>query len=481
MSDSPDRRQHEILLDSLCCVMVADGTASQEEKSQIAKLMSDAGSLWTSDEVARRMRGFGSRVRSMGFRLVLNRTCSDVYRLRNTDSSRILESCLAIADADQHLHQIEKKVIARIRKSLEQPEVPEEPLQPTREQMIESELGPLRSARITPRQRFARIAISLCCAFAPAAIPAVQDSPGLNGRGMYLTALAGFGFGLVLVYWIEFTLGIFVPAIADFRNASASFDRRRALLRMAAVTVAWFCLPPVWGGVSYSVTHWKWEWPLFESLVASLLSIVVGIYFTIQLLRENFELTVISSESNLITDKGEIAYICGEDCDIPPAVHCLMEHRNCFVRGIRRWRPVGPVIRISNARPVQYRDIDDNPAASPMVMIREKTARKRNTRAMLITLLISAIVCADAAGWKFGSANATGVIIGIVPWLLVFSVSAVVFFLSDRSVKWRKTWNSVHRSPDHPPICAVLIPRDGHGQKLAILERDGLQNRCNVP
>ena len=109
MSDSPDRRQHEILLDSLCCVMVADGTASQEEKSLIAKLMSDAGSLWTSDEVARRMRGFGSRVRSMGFRLVLNRTCSDVYRLRNTDSSRILESCLAIADADQHLHQNEKK------------------------------------------------------------------------------------------------------------------------------------------------------------------------------------------------------------------------------------------------------------------------------------------------------------------------------------------------------------------------------------
>jgi hypothetical protein len=109
MTELPEDRRFEILLDVLCCVMTADGKASGSEKQQVAALMEEAGCQWTTDELGERISRFVSRVRTMGFPDVLHWTCDDARLLFNTGQGKFLEDHLRIAEAAPEIRPSERK------------------------------------------------------------------------------------------------------------------------------------------------------------------------------------------------------------------------------------------------------------------------------------------------------------------------------------------------------------------------------------
>ena len=66
MPEASPESQNAIALDILCCVMVADGKASREEKNEIVRLMGQFDCTWPRKEVLLRIRQFGERVRAEG-------------------------------------------------------------------------------------------------------------------------------------------------------------------------------------------------------------------------------------------------------------------------------------------------------------------------------------------------------------------------------------------------------------------------------
>lgn len=161
MTELPEKRRFEILLDALCCVMTADGKASAVEKQQVAALMDEAGCQWTTDEVGKRISRFVSRIRTMGFPDVLHWTCDDARLLCNTDEGKFLEGYLNAADAAPEIRPSERKVIDQICESLvpsaigESSDVGHKQLA----QPAQTQQGDLRPARLSPTHKWIRTGV----------------------------------------------------------------------------------------------------------------------------------------------------------------------------------------------------------------------------------------------------------------------------------------------------------------------------------
>ena len=119
-------RRHEVILEILSCVMVADRQASGAEKQQIHNLLQADDSSWTKAEVDTRLQHLFERIRSQGFQETLDQVCewARTLNLAADDIEQLLQDCEQLAQSDSEFHDREQQVIRRIRKSLQQLKLP---------------------------------------------------------------------------------------------------------------------------------------------------------------------------------------------------------------------------------------------------------------------------------------------------------------------------------------------------------------------
>ena len=115
-----NERQHEIVFEILCCVMIADRTASSDEKTRIVELMAEYECTWKREELIRRIREFGGRVRAEGFRDIVTQTCEKAEGLDDDHAGQIIASCVRLATSDDNYGDHERAVIQKIESKLKE-------------------------------------------------------------------------------------------------------------------------------------------------------------------------------------------------------------------------------------------------------------------------------------------------------------------------------------------------------------------------
>jgi uncharacterized tellurite resistance protein B-like protein len=116
----PDR-VFGILLEVLCCLMVADGCASGREKKRVRELMARLHSPWSDSQLDDRIAAFIERVRSAGYRRTLAAALKDVVVFKHLGKQHVLLKCLdAVARADEKLSDRELQLCQRVRAVVEE-------------------------------------------------------------------------------------------------------------------------------------------------------------------------------------------------------------------------------------------------------------------------------------------------------------------------------------------------------------------------
>ena len=101
------------LLEALCCVMMSDGKIAKQEKAVIVKALADVKAPLTSEEIESYIADFVLRVRTVGFRRVLN----DAVERLSTSAAQIgskrmfLQSLSNVAKADGEVADKERRVV----------------------------------------------------------------------------------------------------------------------------------------------------------------------------------------------------------------------------------------------------------------------------------------------------------------------------------------------------------------------------------
>jgi len=109
-----------VLLEVLCCLMVADGRVSRSEKTRIRELMAKEHSPWTDAEIDDFMAAFIERVQMDGNRRTLAAALKDVAVFKQVGKQDTLMRCLdALATADEKLDDRELQLIERVRAIVE--------------------------------------------------------------------------------------------------------------------------------------------------------------------------------------------------------------------------------------------------------------------------------------------------------------------------------------------------------------------------
>jgi uncharacterized tellurite resistance protein B-like protein len=109
-----------VLLDVLCCLMVADGRASNDEKKRIHEVMTRIRSPWNDTELDNRITAFIERLRRDGYRRTLSATLKDVKVFKHIGKPDALLKCLdAVASADEKLTDGERQFCQRVKMVLE--------------------------------------------------------------------------------------------------------------------------------------------------------------------------------------------------------------------------------------------------------------------------------------------------------------------------------------------------------------------------
>jgi uncharacterized tellurite resistance protein B-like protein len=116
----PKERQKQIIFEVLCCVMVADGKASRDEKLRLVKIMNEYGCDWSTEEIGQRLTDFVSRVRADGFHKVLNAVCQKAERLDDDHAAQLVEKCHQLARTDDDYTERERDTVQKIETRLNQ-------------------------------------------------------------------------------------------------------------------------------------------------------------------------------------------------------------------------------------------------------------------------------------------------------------------------------------------------------------------------
>ena len=123
---SPTAEKHgpnylfDVLLEVLCCLMVADGRASSSEKNRIRELMAKVRSPWTDSEVDDHMAAFINRVQRDGYRRTLAAALKDVDIFKRVGKQDVLLRCLdAVAGADEKLGDRELQLCQHVKAIVE--------------------------------------------------------------------------------------------------------------------------------------------------------------------------------------------------------------------------------------------------------------------------------------------------------------------------------------------------------------------------
>jgi len=109
-----------VLLEVLCCLMVADGRASSSEKQRIRELMAKLHSPWSDSEVNDRIAAFINRVQTNGYRKTLAVALKDVEVFKQVGKQEVLLRCLeAVAKADGTVSDRELQLCQRVKAIIE--------------------------------------------------------------------------------------------------------------------------------------------------------------------------------------------------------------------------------------------------------------------------------------------------------------------------------------------------------------------------
>jgi uncharacterized tellurite resistance protein B-like protein len=108
-----------LLLDVLCCVMQADGHASQIEKTKVRSVMGKMQNEWSPAAVDELMVRYIKRVKREGYNSVLKATLVGVGFL---DASKrpVINKCIKfISGADDIINESERKVCDLVMKAMQ--------------------------------------------------------------------------------------------------------------------------------------------------------------------------------------------------------------------------------------------------------------------------------------------------------------------------------------------------------------------------
>jgi len=110
---------HEVLLDAMCCMMIADKKATSEEKRRIRELMREAGCGWPAEEIDSRVRGFVKKVKESGPSGLLSDTHRRLRLLKATGRGpEVLPYIESLANADGVLDDAERKIYTKFQETL---------------------------------------------------------------------------------------------------------------------------------------------------------------------------------------------------------------------------------------------------------------------------------------------------------------------------------------------------------------------------
>jgi len=108
-----------VLMDALCCVMVADGKVKAVERKRAHDLMKSVKADWPKEKIDAHINAFIQRVRQDGIRAILQGTCAKLVAFKELGKEDVLLHCISeMSNADGTLEEEEEKVCARFRASL---------------------------------------------------------------------------------------------------------------------------------------------------------------------------------------------------------------------------------------------------------------------------------------------------------------------------------------------------------------------------
>jgi len=115
MNSNLNYERFQVILDTLCLVMTADGRASRSERKRIQELMERMQAPWSSDDINSKIDEFLIGLDSAKFKKSLNAVCQKVPNLLKPHDCEVLLKCIgSVAAADGKVHDLEVKVKDRI-------------------------------------------------------------------------------------------------------------------------------------------------------------------------------------------------------------------------------------------------------------------------------------------------------------------------------------------------------------------------------
>jgi len=109
-----------IVIDALCCVMAADGTASRIEKQHICDAMADWSPSYPREDVIRSIQSFMQHMKHSGYARRLEATLHNAGELKvQGKHQQLLHALTAVAASDGVFANRERKVIERFRGRVE--------------------------------------------------------------------------------------------------------------------------------------------------------------------------------------------------------------------------------------------------------------------------------------------------------------------------------------------------------------------------
>ncbi len=113
-------RVFDVMLEILCCLMVADGRASSAEKKRIREIMTKVRSPWSDSQIDDRISSFIDRVKTDGYRRTLDRALKDVQLFKHMGKQDVLLKCLdVVAHADGTVSDRELQLCQRVKTIVE--------------------------------------------------------------------------------------------------------------------------------------------------------------------------------------------------------------------------------------------------------------------------------------------------------------------------------------------------------------------------
>ncbi len=108
-----EQRFH-IILNALCCMMLADRKASIEERQKITDIMIRIKSQWDETRIDQLMREFMIRAKNDSYEAVLNETCVELQQITDPRQQEAIKKCLdRVATADGKIEKQEREIRER--------------------------------------------------------------------------------------------------------------------------------------------------------------------------------------------------------------------------------------------------------------------------------------------------------------------------------------------------------------------------------